>query len=146
LLLLQLLFRHTVNGHCGEKLMNPWSIWASLQELQVPKTLHGPIINDGWFSREAAWNPAEDIIVYVAESRAAEQTPSFGSSGGKSGSSGGSNGGSSGSNGKKAAVAAPRTWKGVAAAVEDWGELNTGLCRSTAWKVARLELYRSRAC
>jgi hypothetical protein len=96
-----------------------------LQELQVTKTLHGPVINDGWFSRGAAWNTEEDIVVYVAEQRAAEQTPAFGSSGsnGAAGSkaSSGSNGGSS-----KAAAAAPRTWRGVAAAVEDWGELNTG--------------------
>lgn len=93
-------------------LLNP------LQELQVPKTLHGPIINDGWFSRGAAWNAAEDVVVYVAESRAAEQTASFGSSS----SSKKKNGNSS----KPAAAAAPRTWRGVAAAVEDWGELNTG--------------------
>lgn len=91
----------------------------------MPKALHGPIINDGWFSRGAAWNAAEDIVVYVAESRAAEQTPSFGKNG-SNGSSGGSNGGSNGG-GKKPAVAAPRTWRGVAAAVEDWGELNTGV-------------------
>lgn len=103
-----------------------------LQELQVPKTLHGPIINDGWFGRGAAWNAAEDIVVYVAESKPSEQTPAFGgssSTGSSDGSKaaaggGGGNGGSSGSSSSKAA--APRTWRGVAAAVEDWGELNTG--------------------
>jgi acylaminoacyl-peptidase len=94
-----------------------------VQELQVPKTLHGPVINDGWFSRGAAWNATEDVIVYVAEARAAEQTPAFGSNG-KAGSSSGSD--SSNSSSSKAAAAAPRTWRGVAAAVEDWGELNTG--------------------
>jgi uncharacterized membrane protein YgcG len=101
-----------------------------LQELQVPKSLHGPIINDGWFSRGAAWNAAEDIVVYVAEQRPSEQTPAFGSNGkaaGSNGSSGGNSGSNGGSSGGKAA--APRTWKGVAAAVEDWGELNTGQSR-----------------
>jgi acylaminoacyl-peptidase len=95
-----------------------------LQELLVPKTLHGPVINDGWFSRGAAWNPTENIIVYVAEEAPAEQTPKFGSSSSSSkAQSSGSNNGSS-SNGDTGA--APRTWRGVSAAVEDWGELNTG--------------------
>jgi hypothetical protein len=93
----------------------------------VPKSLHGPIINDGWFSRGAAWNAAEDIVVYVAEQRPSEQTPAFGSNGKAAGSSGGNSGSNGGSSGGKAA--APRTWKGVAAAVEDWGELNTGQSR-----------------
>jgi hypothetical protein len=88
-----------------------------LQELLVPKTLHGPIINDGWFSRGAAWNPTESIVVYVAEEPPAEQTPKFGSSSSKAQQNGSSNGD---------AAAAPRTWRGVSAAVEDWGELNTG--------------------
>lgn len=91
----------------------------------MPKTLHGPVINDGWFSRGAAWNESEDIVVYTAEQRAAEQTPAFGSNGKGSSKADGSNGGSSGSS--KVAVAAPRTWRGMAAAVEDWGELNTGV-------------------
>lgn len=96
----------------------------------MPKAVHGPVINDGWFSRGAAWNADEDIVVYVAEQRAAEQTPAFGGSG-SSGSNGGarskaSGSGSNGSSSSKAAAAAPRTWRGVAAAVEDWGELNTG--------------------
>jgi hypothetical protein len=91
-----------------------------LQELLVPKALHGSVINDGWFSRGAAWSPAEDVVVYVAEAPPPEQTPLFGSSRG--------NGGSSNGNGSKAATAAaaPRTWRGVAGASEDWGELNTG--------------------
>jgi acylaminoacyl-peptidase len=98
-----------------------------LQELLVPKALHGPIINDGWFSRGAAWNPTEDIIVYVAEDPPAEQTPKFGSSSSKAQSSGGSSSSSSSSSSSNGdAGAAPRTWRGVSAAVEDWGELNTG--------------------
>jgi hypothetical protein len=34
---------------------------------QVPKALHGPMINDGWFSRGAAWSPDEGRVAYVAE-------------------------------------------------------------------------------
>jgi acylaminoacyl-peptidase len=95
-----------------------------LQELLVPKSLHGPVSNDGWFARGAAWNPTENIIVYVAEEPPAEQTPKFGSSSSSKAQSNGSSNGSSSSN--EDAGAAPRTWRGVSAAVEDWGELNTG--------------------
>uniref|UniRef100_A0A383VD43 acylaminoacyl-peptidase n=1 Tax=Tetradesmus obliquus TaxID=3088 RepID=A0A383VD43_TETOB len=102
-------------------LLELWAHNRIVKELLVPKSLHGPIINDGWFSRGAAWNPTESIIVYVAEESAAEQTPKFGSS-----SSNGSGSGSNGSSSNGEAAAAPRTWRGVSAAVEDWGELNTG--------------------
>lgn len=115
----------------------------------MPKAVHGPVINDGWFSRGAAWNANEDIVVYVAEQRAAEQTPAFGGSGSNgsagskaSGSSSGSNGGSSSS---QAAGAAPRTWRGVAAAVEDWGELNTGGSKHGPHHTSSAQLQPDRA-
>lgn len=124
-------------AHNDGVLLEFWSHGRMVKELQVPKTLHGPIINDGWFSRGATWNAAEDVVVYVAESCATEQTPSFGSNGTKNGSNGGSS--------SKAAAAA-RTWRGVAAAVEDWGELNTGkrppslyALNTTTWQVHEVQ-------
>jgi acylaminoacyl-peptidase len=38
-------------------------------EMQVPKTLHGSVYNDGWFGSGAAWSPDEDRLAYVAEVR-----------------------------------------------------------------------------
>eukprot|EP00879_Flechtneria_rotunda_P013504 GHRR01014100.1.p1 GENE.GHRR01014100.1~~GHRR01014100.1.p1 ORF type:complete len:881 (+),score=271.51 GHRR01014100.1:318-2645(+) len=115
-------------SHSDGVLLEFWAHNRLVKELQVSKTLHGPIINDGWFSRGAVWNLNEDIIVYVAEASAEEQTPKFGNSSSFNSSTpssgGSSNAASAGNN--NAALAAPRTWQGVSAAIEDWGELNTG--------------------
>lgn len=107
----------------------------------MPKILHGPIINDGWFSKGATWNNDESIVVYVAERPATQQTPKFGSSSSKAGS-----GGSTSNSKAAAAAAAPRTWQGVSAAVEDWGELNTGkqppslyALNTNSWQVHQIQ-------
>ena len=39
----------------------------SAKYVQVPKTLHGSVYNDGWFGSGAAWSPDEDRLAYVAE-------------------------------------------------------------------------------
>lgn len=38
-------------------------------ELQIPASLHGPILNDGWFASGAAWSSDETRVAYVAEVR-----------------------------------------------------------------------------
>ena len=50
-------------------LLEVWGQQRLLRELLVPKGLHGPIVNDNWFSRGAAWSPDESKIAYVAEVR-----------------------------------------------------------------------------
>lgn len=44
-----------------------WGRGAVLQELHVPKALHGAVYNDGWFGAGAAWSPDESRVAYVAE-------------------------------------------------------------------------------
>ncbi|GBF91528.1 hypothetical protein Rsub_04268 [Raphidocelis subcapitata] len=96
-----------VRSNDAGALLEIWDGSRLVKELQVPKSLHGPVVNDGWFSRGAAWSPDEGRICYVAELPAPEKTPQW-----------------TGADAKDAA--APRGWRGVAAAQEDWGELNTG--------------------
>ncbi|KAF8057927.1 Serine/threonine-protein phosphatase PP1 isozyme 1 [Scenedesmus sp. PABB004] len=110
-------------AHADGVLLEFWAHKRLVKELLVPKSLHGPVVNDGWFSRGAAWSPCEGRVAYVAEQPADEQTPKFGAAAGAAAA------GEAGAEGKAAgadAGAAPRTWRGVSAAVEDWGELNTG--------------------
>eukprot|EP00198_Chlamydomonas_reinhardtii_P011561 XP_001700898.1 acylaminoacyl-peptidase [Chlamydomonas reinhardtii] len=77
-------------------------------ELAVPKALHGPLVNDGYFASGAAWSADETAVVYTAETPAPERTPAW-----------------CGPDSLKDA-AGPRSWRGVGVANEDWGELNTG--------------------
>ncbi|KAG2430962.1 hypothetical protein HXX76_009928 [Chlamydomonas incerta] len=77
-------------------------------ELAVPKALHGPLVNDGYFAAGAAWSADETAVVYTAETPNPERTPAW-----------------CGPDSLKDA-AGPRSWRGVGAANEDWGELNTG--------------------
>ncbi|KAG2444971.1 hypothetical protein HYH02_008843 [Chlamydomonas schloesseri] len=77
-------------------------------ELAVPKALHGPLVNDGYFASGAAWSADESAVVYTAETPVPERTPAW-----------------CGPDPLKDA-AGPRSWRGVGAANEDWGELNTG--------------------
>ena len=46
-----------------------WGHHGVDRELQVPVGLHGPVLNDGWFSTGAAWDPTEQRVAYVAEVR-----------------------------------------------------------------------------
>ena len=50
-------------------LLELWEGGRLVRELQVPKALHGAVVNDGWFSRGAAWSDDERRICYVAEVR-----------------------------------------------------------------------------
>nr|QKY15027.1 acylamino-acid-releasing enzyme (AARE) [Polytomella parva] len=77
-------------------------------EVVIPKTLHGAIVNDGYFASGAAWSTDGKLVAYVAETPAEEQTPLWG--------------------GGEAVKdnAGPRTWRGQGKAHEDWGELNSG--------------------
>ncbi|GIL78158.1 hypothetical protein Vretimale_7528 [Volvox reticuliferus] len=89
-------------------LLQIWRGARMIMELAVPKTLHGPLVNDGYFASGAAWTADESAVAYTAETPAPERTPAW-----------------SGPESLKDA-AGPRSWRGVGAAVEDWGELNTG--------------------
>jgi hypothetical protein len=51
----------------GSAMLQLWSSTKLLKELTVPKAQHGPVVNDGWFSRGAAWSSDESSVVYVAE-------------------------------------------------------------------------------
>lgn len=47
-------------------------VWNRLSlefELIVPESLHGPVVNDGWFGERASWSADETKIAYVAEVR-----------------------------------------------------------------------------
>jgi len=44
-----------------------WSGGACEVELHVPPSLHGPLINDGYFAHGAAWSPDESAVAYTAE-------------------------------------------------------------------------------
>ncbi len=60
-------------GGPEETILEVWSSSRLLQELRVPKALHGPVYNDNWFSRGAAWSPDESRVAYVAEVRQASR-------------------------------------------------------------------------
>lgn len=45
---------------------------------QVPKGVHGSIVNDGYFATGVAWSPDGGAVAYVAEMPAAERTPAWG--------------------------------------------------------------------
>ncbi|GLC61140.1 hypothetical protein PLESTB_001722500 [Pleodorina starrii] len=85
-----------------------WRGARMVMELAVPKALHGPLVNDGYFASGAAWTADESAVVYTAETPAPERTPAW-----------------CGPESLKDAAGA-RSWRGVGAAVEDWGELNSG--------------------
>ncbi|KAG2495995.1 hypothetical protein HYH03_005919 [Edaphochlamys debaryana] len=89
-------------------LLQLWRGGRMALELAVPKALHGPLVNDGYFASGAAWAADESAVAYTAELPAPERTPAWG-----------------GPDALKDA-AGPRSWRGVGAAAEDWGELNTG--------------------
>lgn len=44
-----------------------WGHGRVLKQLNVPKALHGPLYNDGWFASGAAWSPDEHRVAYCAE-------------------------------------------------------------------------------
>ena len=52
-------------------LLEVWDSDRVLQEFAVPKDLHGPILNEAWFSNGAAWTADESRVAYVAEVRRA---------------------------------------------------------------------------
>ena len=54
------------NGEASA-VLEVWGRGSLLKELHVPKGLHGPIYNDGWFGSGAAWSPNETKLAYVAE-------------------------------------------------------------------------------
>ena len=121
-----------------------WHERRLVSELLVPKAAHGALVNDGYFASGAAWSTSEDLIAYTAEvwggkgggRRAlllvptiislvhqqnvhtcshfqvspSEKTPAW-----------------CGPESLKDR-AGPKSWRGVGAALEDWGELNTGEC------------------
>ncbi|GIL58038.1 hypothetical protein Vafri_13236 [Volvox africanus] len=48
-------------------LLQIWRGARMIMELAVPKTLHGPLVNDGYFASGAAWTADESAVVYTAE-------------------------------------------------------------------------------
>lgn len=58
-----------VRAGAGEAsaVLEVWGRGRLLQELHVPKGLHGALYNDGWFGAGAAWSPDESKLAYVAE-------------------------------------------------------------------------------
>lgn len=50
-------------------LLEVWGRSRLVHDLAVPSTLHGPVMNDGWFGVGAAWSPDGTRVVYVAEVR-----------------------------------------------------------------------------
>lgn len=44
-----------------------WGRSRLLKQLKVPKKLHGPVYNDGWFGSGASWSLDEHLLAYVAE-------------------------------------------------------------------------------
>eukprot|EP00197_Chlamydomonas_leiostraca_P007936 CAMPEP_0202863236 /NCGR_PEP_ID=MMETSP1391-20130828/3945_1 /ASSEMBLY_ACC=CAM_ASM_000867 /TAXON_ID=1034604 /ORGANISM="Chlamydomonas leiostraca, Strain SAG 11-49" /LENGTH=784 /DNA_ID=CAMNT_0049542847 /DNA_START=190 /DNA_END=2544 /DNA_ORIENTATION=- len=102
----QLAFKSGAEG-CSMSLCM-WNESRLLFELQVPKGLHGALVNDGYFAAGAAWSPGEDAVAYTAEVPPGEKTPVW-----------------CGQESLKDAAGA-KGWRGVGTANEDWGELNTG--------------------
>lgn len=60
-------------------LLEVWGSGRLLRELQVPEALHGPVVNDNWFSRGAAWSPDESRVAYVAEVSPRSRAPGMSS-------------------------------------------------------------------
>lgn len=83
-------------------------------------------MNDGWFSKGAAWSPDEKRVVYVAEAPVGDATPQWGASNGNGNGNGDKGAADKGAADKKEVKAAPKGWRGVGEYQEDWGELNTG--------------------
>lgn len=44
-----------------------WREGRVVSELQVPKALQGPVVNDGYFASGAVWNRDESAVAYTAE-------------------------------------------------------------------------------
>ncbi|KAK9803410.1 hypothetical protein WJX72_008476 [[Myrmecia] bisecta] len=124
-------------------LLEIWGGGRLLKELSVPKSVHGPVYNDGWFGVGAAWSPDERRIAYVAEAPPSARTPEWGASASSQSSA------QVDSNGAKPAAkeqAGPKGWRGVGEWQEDWGELNTGksppalfVLDTKAWAVSRVQ-------
>ena len=55
-----------------------WGGGRLLKEVEVPRSVHRGVFNDGWFADGAAWSPDESRVCYVAEAPAAEKTPEWG--------------------------------------------------------------------
>jgi len=118
-------------------LLQVWNRLTLEFELIVPESLHGAVVNDGWFGDRASWSSDETKIAYVAEVRfffavyarreiddshvcmqrpKQRQTPEWG------------NLSTSNNNSDKndSSKAKYKTWQGVGEFEEDWGEANTG--------------------
>ena len=100
----------------GEKEPTVLEIWGGgrlLKEIEVPRSIHRGVFNDGWFSEGATWNPDESKVCYVAEAPAAEKTPEWAAF-------------TAGSRraGEKSdtARAKPKCWRGKGKWEPDWGE------------------------
>jgi acylaminoacyl-peptidase len=101
-----------------------WNGISLEKELVVPDSLHGTVLNDGWWATGASWNHDESSVTYVAEVPVAVRTPEWGNS-----SDSGENTTTPTSDSKNKAKV--QTWRGVGPWQPDWGELNTGRRRST---------------
>lgn len=44
-----------------------WSGGRLAWEIHAPKSLHGSLVNDGYFSKGVAWSPDESGVAYIAE-------------------------------------------------------------------------------
>ncbi|KAL6764745.1 acylaminoacyl-peptidase [Haematococcus lacustris] len=95
-------------GEGVSTILQVWNCSRLVLELHVPRTLHGPLVNDAYFGNGAAWSPDGRAVAYTAEAAPGERTPAWG-----------------GPEALKDA-AGTKSWRGVAAHQEDWGELNTG--------------------
>ena len=52
-------------------LLQLWRGGRLALELAVPKGLHGPLVNDGYFASGATWAADESVVAYTAEVRRA---------------------------------------------------------------------------
>ena len=106
----------------GSVIIEVWNGISLEKELVVPDSLHGTVLNDGWWATGASWNYDESSVTYVAEVPVAVRTPEWGNN---------SDSGDNITNTVSKNKAKVQTWRGVGPWQPDWGELNSGRRRST---------------
>lgn len=65
----QLVFKAPPAGDAAttSAVLQRWREGRVVSELQVPKALQGPVVNDGYFASGAVWNRDESAVAYTAE-------------------------------------------------------------------------------
>ncbi|KAJ9523210.1 hypothetical protein QJQ45_024003 [Haematococcus lacustris] len=72
-------------GEGVSTILQVWNCSRLVLELHVPRTLHGPLVNDAYFGNGAAWSPDGRAVAYTAEAAPGERTPAWGGAGGPEG-------------------------------------------------------------